>query len=79
MADYYASCSFKPDGSGRLYDYHVPDFLTVRAGDVVRVPASRGREGWQKVYVVETKDTTDVAPEFIKSVIELHEEEETEE
>jgi len=73
----YAACTFKDEPGARSYDYAIPSGLDLSPGDVVRVPAARG-DGWQKVYVVGLKDDTDAKPEWIKTIIGKHEDEENE-
>lgn len=74
----YAACTFNDKPGAQTYDYLVPEGLDLNPGDMVRVPAVRG-DGWKKVHVVALKDDTDAKPEWLKTIIEKHEEKEAEE
>lgn len=73
----YAACTFSDKPGQRAYDYAIPEGLDLKPGDVVRVPAPAA-DGFKKVHVVELKDHTDAKPEWIKTIIEIHTEEDNE-
>lgn len=71
----YAACSFNGLEGSKTYDYGLT--ITAKIGDKVKVPAGRG-EGWQAVTVMDIRDKTDVPAQYIKNVIEVITEEESE-
>ncbi len=72
----YAACTFNDNPGAKTYDYAIPEGLDLKEGDVVRVP---NKDGWKKVHVQETKDETDCPAEWIKTIIGIHEEEDSDE
>lgn len=73
----YAACSFSSKPGAKTYDYIAP--FTVQPGDMVKVPSARNSSGWQRVYVVEVKDASELASASIIEIIPPEEPENGEE